>query len=178
MTMDNVTVAKESSQAGSQVNFKGEPVKLYPGKLKLGDNFVDLAKGTDIDFQFGNKVTIVSIVPSIDTPVCELQTHKLDGAKDLGSDVDVVTISRDLPMAQNRFTKSCQLKNIKFYSDYKSGAFGKKSGLMMQGKELLARAIVVLDKKGVVKYVQVVPEITHFPDLDKAIQAAKALVKG
>jgi thiol peroxidase len=173
--IEKMTVDRESSQSGSQVTFKGDPVKLYPGDLKVGDNFLELAAKTDIEFQFGNKVTIISIVPSIDTKVCELQTHKLNRAKNLNANVEVITISRDLPMAQNRFSRKSNMEKIRFYSDYKTASFGKASGLLMQGNELLARAVLVLDQEGIVRYLQVVPETTHFPDIDQAIETANAL---
>lgn len=169
-------VDTSSALPGGTIAARGESVQLYDGTFKVGDNFLDLVKGTDIEFPFKNRVTIVSIVPSIDTSVCELQTHQLDGSKAVLPDVDRVTISRDLPMAQVRFAKEGKIKRIQFVSDYKTGSFGKKSGLMMKGKELLARAVLVVDQKGVVRYLQVVPEISHLPDLTKAISVANQLV--
>jgi len=127
-----------------------------------------------VAFPFKNKVTLVSIVPSLDTPVCEMQTYKLSTMK-LDPAVDVVTVSRDLPMAQARFAREHQMSADGFVSDYKSGAFGKTTGLMMKEKELLARGVAVLDKTGVIRHLQIVPEVSHLPDLDKAVQLANAL---
>ncbi len=171
-----VTVDQNSATPGGIISVKGEHAQLYEGSIKMGDNFLDLVKGTDIDFPFHNRVTIVSIVPSIDTSVCELQTHRLGTSKKVFPDIDIVTISRDLPMAQNRFAKEAKLKKIQFVSDYKTGSFGKKFGLMIKGKELLTRAVFVINGEGIVRYIQVVPELSHLPDISKAIEEANSLV--
>ena len=170
-----VPVDTNSVASGGVISVKGEHAQLYEGSIKMGDNFLDLIEGTAIDFSFHNRVTIISIVPSIDTSVCELQTHRLGESKKVLSDIDIVTISRDLPMAQSRFAKEAKLKRIQFVSDYKTGAFGKKSGLMIKGKELLTRAVLVLDAQGIIRYIQVVPELSHLPDLSKAIAEANSL---
>jgi thiol peroxidase len=166
----------QSSTAGTSVSIKGEAVELYSGSVKIGDDFPALAAASGIDLPFNHKVTIVSTVPSIDTPVCELQTHRLGQSKDIAPQVDIITISRDLPMAQSRFSKKGKLKRVHFVSDYKTGAFGKQAGLMIRGRELLARAVIVLDPQGIVRYIQVVPEVSHLPDLKKAIAVANELV--
>tara|TARA_R110002072_G_scaffold534_6_gene4077 strand:+ start:252602 stop:253174 length:573 start_codon:yes stop_codon:yes gene_type:complete len=170
-------VNNESVKPGSSVNFMGNKVKLYKGSLKVGDKFSHKTNRTGINFKFQNKVTIVNIVPSIDTPVCEAQTHILGEDKTINKGIDLVTISRDLPMAQSRFAKEAKLTNINYYSDYKYGKFGKKTGLLLKDKELLARGVLVLDEKGIVRYIQIVSEITQIPDMNKAIQFANSLVK-
>ena len=173
----DVLVQSETVRPGTSVWMRGAAVELYEGDMKEGDNFLALIEDTDLEFDFKNRVTIVSLVPSIDTQVCEIQTKMLNNAEELHEDVDVVTISRDLPMAQSRFAREYEMDNIRFVSDYKTGAFGKKSGLMMKGKELLARAILVLDEEGVILHIQVVPEVSRLPDVNRAIAVANQLVR-
>lgn len=172
----HLPVDEKSTTPGTKVHFNGKPVSLYKGTFNKGDSFVALASKTDLGFKFNNKVTIVSIVPSIDTPVCEAQTHLLGENYNLPKEIDLVTISRDLPMAQQRFAKEAKLGQISYYSDYKTGSFGKKMGLLMKEKELLARGVIVLDSKGVIRYFQVNNEITKVPDMNKAFLEAQLLL--
>lgn len=166
-----------SAQPGGMVKIREAEVQLYGSPLGIGDDFLKIVADTDIVFPFQNKVTIVSIVPSLDTPVCEMQTYKLSTMK-IPEDIDVITVSRDLPMAQERFAREHDMNADGFVSDYKSGAFGKSTGLMMQDKELLARGLIVLDADGIVRYIQVVPQVTHLPDLKHALSKAKELTMG
>ena len=172
----HLPVDEKSVSPGTAVHFNGKPINLYSGKFKKGDNFNTLVNKTDLEFKFNNKVTIISIVPSIDTPVCEAQTHLLGENYNLPKEIELVIISRDLPMAQQRFAKEAKLGHIAYYSDYKTGSFGKKMGLLMKGKELLARGVIVLDAKGVVRYFQVNDEITKVPDMNKAFLEAQLLL--
>jgi thiol peroxidase len=94
----------------------------------------------------------------------------------LAEQVEMITISMDLPFAQQRFAKEAKIKNITFYSDYKSGQFGKNNGLMIDPLRLLARAVIVTDKNNIVRYIQIVPEVTELPDMAAAMSAAKALL--
>lgn len=167
----------DSVAAGSRVELMGESVDLYKGKQVL-------AKGKSIDNfigEIGNKqdfkgyVTIINIVPSIDTKVCEEQSHILGESKEINEDIKRVSISRDLPMAQSRFAKEAKLENITFLSDFKDASFGKRSGLLMTEKGLLARGVIVTDREGVVRYIQVVPDVTKLPNMQKAIDFANNL---
>jgi len=166
-------VDMSSVEAGSHVFAGATKIPLYPGRLQLGDNLKKIAASHG--FEIPAKVSIINVVPSIDTAVCEEQSHILGEDKSISNKVARLTISRDLPMAQNRFAKSAKLTNIKYFSDYKSGSFGKSTGLMMQGKELLARAVIVTDPKGVIKYLQIVRDITKLPNMAKAIEVANKL---
>ncbi|MED5353545.1 MAG: thiol peroxidase, partial [Nitrospinota bacterium] len=111
-----------------------------------------------IDLQsFKGKVTIMSVVPSLDTPTCDKQTHILsEENKGLDKTANLVTVSRDLPFAQKRFAKNAKIKNLTFLSDYRDAEFGKKTGLLIKENRLLARAIFVLDQDGIVRYVEIV----------------------
>ena len=111
-------------------------------------------------------------------PVCEEQAHYLGEQGDkLSKEVRRIVISRDTPFAQKRFAKEAKLTKLQYLSDYKEGAFGRATGLLMDGLMLLARSVIIVDKKGTVQYVQVVPEITHLPDMERAFQKAKELAK-
>jgi len=130
---------------------------------------------TDLSKEKG-AVLFLSIVPSLDTPVCEEQTHYLGEEGDkLPKEVRRITISRDTPFAQKRFAKEAKLMNLQYLSDYKEGEFGKATGLLMDKIMLLARSVVLVDKKGIIRYIQVVPEITRLPDMERAFQKAMEL---
>lgn len=177
-------VAKASTEPGSghNVTLHGNPIPLLGDPVRVGEKLpaalvtagdmkpVNIADGT-------GKIRIISVVPSLDTPVCEAQTHALsEKDRKLADQLDMVTVSMDLPFAQQRFAKEAKIKNVKFYSDYKAAEFGNRSGLLMEPLRLLARAVIVVDKEGVVRYVQVVPEETELPDLAAAMAFAKTLL--
>jgi thiol peroxidase len=124
------------------------------------------------------RVLFLSIVPSIDTRVCEAQTHLLGEEGDkLPHVVQRITISRDTPFAQKRFAQEAKLTGIRYLSDYKEGDFGRSTGLLMDGFKLLARSVILVDKYGLVRYIQVVPEMTHLPDMEGAFRKAIELAK-
>ena len=89
--------------------------------------------------------------------------------------VNLVTISRDLPFAQKRFAKEANIQNIKFLSDYRGAEFGKLTGLLIEESRLLTRAIIVLDRDGVIRYLEVVPELAQLPKMEKALEFAQSL---
>ncbi|MEC7786304.1 MAG: thiol peroxidase [Nitrospinota bacterium] len=130
-----------------------------------------------IDLQsFKGKVTIMSVVPSLDTPTCDKQTHILsEENKGLDKTANLVTVSRDLPFAQKRFAKNAKIKNLTFLSDYRDAEFGKKTGLLIKENRLLARAVIVLDQDGIVRYIEIVSELAKLPDMDKAMNFARSL---
>lgn len=167
-------VNKNNVQPGTNVNFKGNKLTLHKGKIKKGDDFTKIIKKTN-NQQLEKKVTIISIVPSIDTVVCEEQTHIL-GESDIHPGVELITISRDLPMAQARFAKAAKLENITYISDYMNADFGKKTGLLIKESALLTRGVIVLNSEGKIAYMQFVDEITELPDMKKAIELANELI--
>ncbi len=160
---------------GTTVNWGGKPLKLHQGKIAIGDDLNALAQKTDVKFPFNNKVTVISIVPSIDTVVCEEQTHILGETKKLKPGIDRIVLSRDLPMAQKRFAKEAKLENLSYVSDYKTASFGKTTGLLVEKSALLARGVIVVDEKGKVSYMQIVSELSELPDMDKAFEFANKL---
>ncbi len=170
----DVAVNKNSVMAGTEVTMNGERLELYGGRIAVGDNLMSTIDPELAD-KIRGKVALLSVVPSLETKVCEAQTHALGEAKNLNDKVVRVTVSRDLPMAQERFAREAKLEHILYFSDYKSGSFGHHHGLMMKGKELLARAVIVVDQNGTIRYLQIVPEVTELPDMDAAIDVANRL---
>lgn len=181
---DDMQVAKGTVQAGEgqAVTFKGNPLPLAGKAIKIGDALpaatltgaglapVNIAEAK-------GKVRIINVVPSLDTPVCDAQTHELvEKDPALAANVELVTVSMDLPFAQARWAKAAKAKNMTFLSDYKSADFGNSTGLLIQPLHLLARTVIVTDKEGIVRYMQVVPEITELPDMSAAMAAAKGLM--
>ena len=121
-------------------------------------------------------MTLVSVVPSLDTPTCEEQTHFLSEKNEgLDKTANLVTISRDLPFAQKRFAKEAKIGNILFLSDYREAEFWKSAGLLIEESRLLARAIIVLDREGIIRYLEIVPELAQLPKMMEAFNFAKSL---
>jgi thioredoxin-dependent peroxiredoxin len=180
----NLPVATTSAEPGQghTVTFKGAPLALVGPGIKVGDRLRDVpvARG---DLSLVNladtkgRVRIINVVPSLDTPVCEQQTHQLS-EKNSGLDkmVELITISVDTPFAQGRFAKEAKIANVTFLSDYRGGDFGKAHGLLVEGPHILARTVLVVDKDNVIRHMQVTPELTQLPDMDAAFRAAKELL--
>ena len=163
------------------VTMKGKPVTLIGQAVKVGQKAPDFeVTANDLSpvkfSSFAGKVCIIASVPSLDTSVCDLETRKFnEKAAQLGSDVVVLTISMDLPFAQKRWCGAAGIKNVQTLSDYRDASFGNAYGVLIKDLRLLARAVFVVDKKGVVRYLQIVPEIATEPDYDAALKAAKEL---
>jgi len=173
-----------SSQPGTQVSFRGNPVKLLGSPISVGKplpsvEVVDAMSMKDVDLsKEKGSVLLVSIVPSLDTPVCDEQTHYLGEKGDrLPGSVKRIVISRDTPFAQKRFAKEAKLTDLQYLSDYKQGDFGRSTGLLTEGSMLLPRSVIIIDKEGTVQYIQVVPEMSHLPDMEKAFEKASELAK-
>lgn len=169
--------------AGSSVAIKGDALPLAgKGVVEVGKPLpaamVSSGELKPVNIaDAGGKVRIISVVPSVDTPTCDAQTHELSEKNDgLDKSVELITVSMDLPFAQSRFAKEAKISNVTFYSDYKNREFGDKNGLMIEPLGLLARAVIVTDKDNVVRYLQVVPEVTALPDMQAAMEAARALL--
>jgi thiol peroxidase len=176
------TVDSASVIPGTQVTRKGQVLKLAGTGIEVGQklpetNLVDATTMKNVDLNdLQGSILFLSIVPSIDTKVCEAQTHYLGEQGDkLPSTVKRITISRDTPFAQKRFAKEAKLEDLQYLSDYKEGSFGRSIGLLMDGPRLLARSVIILEKEGIVRYIQVVPEITHLPDMEEAFSKAHSL---
>lgn len=183
-TQPKIPTDTASSQPGTQVSFKGNSLKLLGSPISIGKPLPSVAlidamtmNTVDLSKERGS-VLLLSIVPSLDTPVCEAQTHDLgEKGNALPSSVKRIVISRDTPFAQKRFANEAKLTNLQYLSDYKQGDFARSTGLLTEGLMLLARSVFLVDKKGIVRYIQVVPEMTHLPDMNKAFERAMELAK-
>ncbi|HEY2825981.1 MAG TPA: thiol peroxidase [Pirellulales bacterium] len=164
------------------VTFKGNPMTLVGENPKVGAaapdftlHYFEGGMKTIKPADLKGKPTLISVVPSLDTPVCQVQTKKFNeqlGA--LGDRINAVTISLDLPFAQNRFCGAEGIKNMRIGSDYQDRSFGKNWGMLIDELKILARGVFVLDKNGNVVYDQVVKEVTEEPDYSTALAALKS----
>jgi len=177
-----IDTTSASTGQGSTIQFKGNPLPLSGMSIQVGDKLrsVPLAKWdlSLIDVtDTGGSVRLINVVPSLDTTVCEQQTHYLsEKNQGLDQQVTLITISVDTPFAQDRFAKEAGINNVKFLSDFRGGAFGKTHGLLLEGPHVLARAVLVVDGHNVIRYLQVTPDLGHMPDMEKAFQVARSLV--
>ena len=164
------------------ITFQGNPLTLTGNELKVGDKAPDfevLANDLSpykLSSSSGN-VRIISCVPSLDTPVCDTQTRRFnEESVSLGNDIVLLTISMDLPFAQARWCGAAGIDKAITLSDHSKADFAEKFGVLIKELRLLSRAIFILDKDDVIRYIQIVPELTNEPDYDAAIKAAKSLL--
>ncbi|HEX4048535.1 MAG TPA: thiol peroxidase [Elusimicrobiota bacterium] len=162
-----------------QTTMGGKPVVLLGTPVNVGDaapdfTAVDAAwKPTRLSDLKG-KVVILSSVPSLDTRVCSIQTRRFNKeAQALGKNIQIVTLSEDLPFAQKRFCSAEKIGSILVLSDTVDREYGLKYGLLIKGRSLLARAVIVVGKDGKVVYEEIVPDLSREPDYAKALAAAK-----
>ena len=164
------------------ITMKGEPLTLVGDELKVGDVAPDCERaGKDLApvrlSSFRGKVCIISSLPSLDTSVCDMMTRKFnEEAAALGEDVVVLAISMDLPFAQDRWCIAADVKNVNILSDHRSTSFGKAFGVLIKDLRLLTRAVFVVDKEGIIRYIEIVGELTYEPDYEAALKAAKKLL--
>lgn len=169
------------SRSGA-ITFKGNPLTLAGDAVQPGGAAPDFKLHYFKDgmqtltlSDVRGKPTLLSVVPSLDTPVCAIQTKKFNeslGA--LGDKINAVTVSLDLPFAMNRFCGAESVTNMRVGSDYQDRNFGKNWGTLIEELKILTRAIFVLDKSGKVTYVEYVPEVTSEPNYDAALAALKS----
>ena len=163
------------------ITMKGNPLTLVGKELKLGDPAPDF-EVLDNDLtpvrlsSFKGKVCVVSAVPSLDTPVCDMETRRFnDEAGKLGADVRILTISMDLPFAQKRWCGAAGVDKVVTLSDHRDASFGTAYGVLIKELRLLGRAVFVLDIEGTVQYIQIVKEVTDEPDYDAVLAAVNKL---
>ena len=165
------------------VTFKGNPLTLLGNPVKVGDKAPDAEMlANDLSplklSGFQEKVCVICSLPSLDTPVCDTQTRKFnEQAASLGNDVVVLTISMDLPFAQKRWCGSANVVNVQTLSDHRTAEFGNAFGVLIMELRLLARTVFIVDKKGIIRYIQIVDEITNEPDYEAALTAVKEIEK-
>lgn len=160
------------------ITFKGNPMTLLGPEIKVGDkapDFTALAAGlAPYSLNDGTgKIRLISVVPSIDTGVCDAQTRRFNEEAAKLDNAEVLTVSVDLPFAQARWCGAAGIENVKMLSDHRDLSFGQAFGVAIKELRLLARAIFVLDADNTVTYVEYVSEATNHPDYEKAIAAVK-----
>jgi thiol peroxidase len=161
---------------------KGNPLTLIGPELRVGDKAPDFMV-LDNTLQpvtlksSAGKVRMISVVPSLDTSVCDIQTVTFNRrAAELSPEVKLYTVSMDLPFAQARYCAAKAVDRIQTVSDHRDASFGNAYGLLIKELRLLARAVVIVDSHDVIRYVQIVPEMSHEPNYDDAIAALKKVV--
>ena len=164
------------------VTFAGNPITLLGKEVKVGDKapaftLLDNGLGEKTLADYAGKVKVISVVPSLDTGVCDAQTRWFNqNVSKLGENVVVLTVSVDLPFAQKRWCGAAGIDQVETLSDHRDLSFGENYGFILEGLRLLSRGIVVIDKDDVVRYVEYVPEVTSAVNFDAAEAATKALV--
>ena len=164
------------------VTFKGGPMTLVGPEIKVGDKAPDF-KVADNSLQaatldsFRGKIKIITSVPSLDTPVCDMETRRFnEEAGKMPDNVVVLAVSMDLPFAQKRWCAAAGVEKVKTLSDYQDRSFGLAYGVLVKELQLLARAVFIVDDRDIVRYIEMVPEITKEPDYDRALGAVKGLL--
>lgn len=162
-----------------KAKFGSFDISLSGEELKIGDKaptFKALTKDLE-DYEFYKEmqgVTIISVVPSLDTSICELQTYMLNKASQEDM-LNIVSISNDLPFAEQRFVREKGSENILFLSDYLHSDFAKSYGVLIEEYNLLNRAIFVIDENKIIRYLEYLDQNTNLPDITKAVEVAKSL---
>lgn len=163
------------------VTFQGKPLTLIGPELKIGDKAPDFTvldkelneKGLS---DYSGKIKVISVTPSLDTPVCDMQARRFnEEATKLPEEVVVLNISMDLPFAIARFCTAAGIEKVEVLSDHRDASFGKSYGVLIKELRLLTRAVFIIDKEDVIRYIEIVPEITNQPDYERALSALKQL---
>lgn len=164
------------------VTFKGTPLTLAGEAVQVGQPapnctlhaFEDGGMNAVTPADWKGKPTIISVVPSLDTPVCQTQTKKFnESLAELGERINAVTVSLDLPFAMNRFCGAESIENLRSLSDYQDRGFGQGWGMLIEELKILARGTFVLNADGNVVYAETVGEVTDEPNYDAALDAVK-----
>lgn len=161
---------------------KGNPVTLVGPELRVGEkapdfHVVDGALRPVTLKDTSGTYRLFSVVPSIDTNICDIQTKTFNArAHQIADDMAIYTVSMDLPFAQNRYVETKRIDKVRMLSDYKDRSFGNAWGLLQKDNQLLARAVVILDEHDVVRYYQLVPDTSKEPNYEEALSALKKVM--
>ena len=164
------------------VTMKGNPLTLIGKEVKVRDSAPDFEvlynDLSPVKFSsFRGKVCVISSVPSLDTPVCDMETRRFNQeAGKLSADVQILTISMDLPFAQKRWCGAAGVDKVVTLSDHRNASFGTAYGVLIKELRLLARSVFVVDREGIIRYIQMVKEITEEPDYEAIMDAVNNLV--
>jgi thiol peroxidase len=163
------------------ITMKGNPLTLVGNEVKVGQAAPDFTvldnNLTPVKFSsFRGKTCILSSVPSLDTPVCDMETRRFnEEAGRLGSGVAILTISMDLPFAQKRWCGAAGVTHVQTLSDHREASFGMAYGVLIKELRLLARAVFLADNQGILRYTQLVKEVAKEPDYQEVLDALKKL---
>jgi thiol peroxidase len=164
------------------VTMRGNPLTLMGKHLNIGDRAPDFELlNNDLApvklSSYLGKVCVISAVPSLDTPVCDMETRRFnEEAGKLGSDVVILTVSMDLPFAQKRWCGAAGVERVITLSDHRDAAFGESYGVLIKELRLLSRAVFVVDREGIIQYIQIVKELTEEPDYGAVLDAVGKLL--
>jgi thiol peroxidase len=164
------------------VTMRGKPLTLVGADVKIGQKAPDFVvidnNLSPVSFaSYHGKICIISSVISLDTPVCDIQTKKFnEEASRLGPNVAILTMSMDLPFAQKRWCGAAGVDRLQTLSDHRDASFGTSYGVLIKELRLLARAIFLVDRRGVLQYKELVKEVTNEPDYNAVLSALKNLV--
>jgi thiol peroxidase len=164
------------------VTMKGSPLTLVGKEVKIGDSapefeLMDNNLSPVRLSSFRGKVCVIASVPSLDTPVCDLETRRFNQeAVNLGADVQIITISMDLPFAQKRWCGAAGVDKLITLSDHREASFGTAYGVLIKELRLLARSVFVIDREGVIQSVHLVNEVTEEPDYEAILNEVKKLL--
>ena len=168
-----------TNERAGATTLKGNPLTLVGPELKAGDTAPEF-ETVDGSLQAvtlektGNKVRIFSVVPSLDTPVCDAQTKRFEDEAGKLGDVDIYTVSMDLPFAQKRWCGAFGVDHVKMLSDHKTGSFGEQYGTLIKELRIESRAIFVIGKDNKIQYAEYVKEVADHPNYEAALAAAKS----
>ena len=164
------------------ITMKGNPLTLIGKELKIGDSAPDV-EVLDNNLSpvklssFRGKICVISSVPSLDTPVCDMETRRFNQeAGKLSADIQILTISMDLPFAQKRWCGAAGVDKLVTLSDHRNASFGIAYGVLIKELRLLARSVFVADREGIIKYIQMVNEISKEPDYNAIMNAVNNLI--
>jgi thioredoxin-dependent peroxiredoxin len=163
------------------ITFKGKPLTAIGPEILVNQkapSFTVLSN--DLEEKnlgsFSNKIKLIASVPSLDTPVCDLQIKRFnEEVTAISKDIVVIFISMDLPFAQQRFCQSFEIKKVKTFSDHKDASFGRAYGVLIKQLRLLSRAVFIIDKSDIVRYVEYVEELTSQPDYASVVVQLKKI---
>ena len=169
-------------ERSAAVTIHGNPLTLVGKELSIGDpapdaELLDNSSNPVKISSFQGKVCVILSVPSLDTPVCDMETRRFnEAAGKLGDDVVILTVSMDLPFAQKRWCGAAGVESVITLSDHREASFGKAFGVLIKELRLLARSIFILDRNGIIQYIQNVKELSQEPDYDAVIKAVQKIV--
>jgi thiol peroxidase len=161
---------------------QGNPLTVTGEEVKVGESapefsLLDNDLGPVTLSSFDGKVCVISSVPSLDTPVCDMETRRFnEEAGSLGDSVQILTVSMDLPFAQKRWCGAAGVDKVMTLSDHRDASFGLAYGVLIKELRLLARAVFVVDREKKIQYIQIVNELTEEPDYEAVLQAVQKLV--